>query len=203
MPSRLPRMWGKRADSSDVGLADFASFYCILVPIKKLCVDRHPSPLPVGPSPPPAIGRGGVRARTPEPGSSEGPSGPPPPAGLPGPRPSPPPPPNRRRFGLLVSKTTAAAPPAPRSAAARAARAGLGPAALGPARSCGERRAEHQGGIAGTAVRTPGVPAPLRPGGNPRTPASAAPRTGKAALASLLLGPGLSLGQARRTRPKR
>ncbi|XP_032970743.1 E3 ubiquitin-protein ligase MARCH11 isoform X2 [Rhinolophus ferrumequinum] len=38
-------MWGKRADSSDVGLADFASFYCILVLIKKLWVYHHPSPL--------------------------------------------------------------------------------------------------------------------------------------------------------------
>lgn len=67
MPSRLPRMWGKRADSSDVGLADFASFYCILVPIKKLCVDRHPSPLR-SPAPPwaPAL----------RPRSAEGVSGP-------------------------------------------------------------------------------------------------------------------------------
>lgn len=125
LPSRLPWMWGKRADSSDLGLADFASFYCILVLIKKLWVYHHPSPLsslslslPRWSEPLARSAEGVSGPAHPNPAPSKAPPGRRP---LPGPCPSPLPPPNRRCFGLLASKTTAAAPPAPRSATARAA----------------------------------------------------------------------------------
>ncbi|CAN0570000.1 unnamed protein product [Rangifer tarandus platyrhynchus] len=67
LPPQLGRRWsgggvcprdflgsgGKRADSSDAGLAGFASFYCILLLIKKLLVHRRPNQLSSWLSPPP------------------------------------------------------------------------------------------------------------------------------------------------------
>ncbi|XP_036917913.1 formin-like protein 3 [Sturnira hondurensis] len=139
---------GKRADSSDAGLAGFAPLSRLSVLIKQLCVRRRPSPLSTpsvpsvpAPAPRPPEGVSGSARRNPAPPK------PPPaaaPRALPCPRPSPSPPPNRRRCGLRGSRTAAPAPPAPSSAL----RHRPGPAGGTPTRrppSCSELRGETRG----------------------------------------------------------
>lgn len=140
--------WGGRADSSDAGLAGFASFYCILLLIKKLCVHRRPSllfspSLPEAPAPARHRPRGcpGPRA---EPGSSEAPSGPrrpPRPARLP-PLPFAPTPALLLRASRLKNNSGGASSSALRRSPG--GRVKLGPAALGP-RGAAESRAPGSG----------------------------------------------------------
>nr|XP_054092700.1 uncharacterized protein LOC108592410 [Callithrix jacchus] len=91
---------------------------------------------------------------------------PPPPSGLRAPASSPSPPPNGCCFGLRGSKTTAEAPPAPRSATAQGGRHSDPPPSVLPG------AAESNKPRAGAAVRTPGV---LGRSTRPRAPAAAPP----------------------------
>lgn len=172
--------WGGRADSSDAGLAGFASFYCILLLIKKLCVHRRPSllfspSLPEAPAPARHRPRGcpGPRA---EPGSSEAPSGPRrPPRACPAPAPPLRPHPSAAAPGFAAQKQQRwrlqlRAPPQPRRPGETRTRRPRS------ARSRGEPRTGLRGGSAGAAVRTPGAPNLAALGAGPRPSASAGPR---------------------------
>ncbi|KAM5320128.1 uncharacterized protein AAES06_014507 [Glossophaga mutica] len=113
----------------------------------------------------------GPRAGTPlrrSPLRAAAPRGPPLPPPLPFAPTQPPP------LRLRGSKTAAPAPPAPRSATARGPRAKLGPAALRPARSCGEKPASA-GRQRGGSRPHHGRPRTSPPWDSLRAPASAAP----------------------------
>ncbi|XP_043340583.1 translation initiation factor IF-2-like [Cervus canadensis] len=183
LPPQLGRRWsgggvcprdflgsgGKRADSSDAGLAGFASFYCILLLIKKLRVHRRPSPLSSWLSPPPLP----LASDLPNPAPPKPLSGPAAPLGPP----RPPPPPLRPHPTALASGFAAQKQQRQR----RQLRAQPLPRPAGGTRTRRPRsRAELRGAARGALGRwRPGSrpnarrPAPRLPRAGPRSPASA------------------------------
>ncbi|XP_045021825.1 formin-like protein 5 [Bubalus bubalis] len=167
---------GKRADSSDAGLAGFASFYCILLLIKKLRVHRRPSPLSSWLSPPPLP----LARDLPNPAPPKPLSGPAAPLGPP----RPPPPPLRPHPTALASGFAAQKQQRQR----RQLRAQPLPRPAGGTRTRRPRsRAELRGAARGTLGRWhPGSrpnarrPAPRLPRAGPRSPASAVPGASRA-----------------------
>ena len=204
LPPQLGRRWsgvgvcpqdflgsgGKRADSSDAGLAGFASFYCILLLIKKLRVHRRPSPLSSWLSPPPLP----LARDLPNPAPPKPLSGPAAPLGPP----RPPPPPLRPHPTALASGFAAQKQQRQR----RQLRAQPLPGPAGGTRTRRPRsRAELRGAARGALGRWhPGSgpnarrPAPRLPRAGLRSPASAVPGEYPAARAP-------KLGHHERTEP--
>ncbi|KAM7100322.1 uncharacterized protein WM277_024806 [Molossus nigricans] len=160
-------MGGKRFDSSGAGLAGSAAFYCILIRIKSLAFTVAPAAfLPVGPLVPasdPRSPKGVSGSARPNPAPPKPtPGRHPPRASQPPPLPFTPTPPRLLRAKWLRNGSARAASAARAAlATARGRQAKLRPVALGPARSCGEKRASsrrRRGGSRALAGR-PHLPA--------------------------------------------